>query len=94
MLSARHKRSRARHPASGPVLGYTEDGFPIVPVTIEHHPKGSVLRLAACPFCGRPHEHGGPHDNPSYSEGHRISHCLTSAPGDRGYILCAVGKEK
>lgn len=72
----------------GPVLGY-ENGIPIVPVTVERGPKAQLFRLAACPYCGRSHIHGGgalgrdPHD----LEGHRLSHCQCKCPANRGYIL-------
>lgn len=77
--------------APGPVLGY-DNGIPIVPVNVERGRKVHLLRLAACPLCGRPHVHGGgylgkdPHD----FEGHRTSHCPMRIPGDRGYILRIV----
>jgi hypothetical protein len=90
----RQGRSRARLHVPGPVLGYTEEGLPIVPVTIKRHSKGNLLRLAACPFCGRQHEHGRSQNMSDATEGHRVSHCLVRAAEDRGYVLCIVGEEK
>jgi hypothetical protein len=90
----------------GPVLGY-EDGIPIVPVTVKRVPNGyrrqvTLLKLAVCPYCGRPHTHGAgsPETDPHDDEGHRLSHCVdTHVPPERrrdmnrGYILRIVGEE-
>ena len=65
------------------------DGIPIVPVTVERTRTVHLLHVAACPYCGRPHVHGGglPDEDPRDFEGHRASHCLKPVSGDRGYFL-------
>ncbi len=69
-------------------LGYV-DGIPVVPVTVERTRMLHLLHLAACPYCGQPHIHGGglADQDPREFEGHRITHCLKRVPGDRGYVL-------
>jgi hypothetical protein len=75
----------------GPVLGYYK-GIPIAPVTVEEGEQNHLLRLAACPLCGRPHVHGGGRlgKDPRHFQGHRTSHCPMRIPNDRGYILRIV----
>jgi hypothetical protein len=94
MTQSRKPRQRA----PGPVLGY-QDGIPIVPVTVEFGIPWGLLRLAACPYCGRPHVHGGPRpgQDPHECEGHRVADCVSKhVPEDRqgdvnrGYILRIV----
>ena len=85
-------RSRKRL-VPGPILGY-EDGHPVVPVTLERHPKGNLLHLEACPYCGWSHIHGGggPGKDPRDYEGPRAPHCDGRAPGAPDYILRIVGE--
>jgi hypothetical protein len=82
--------SRKRY-TPGPVLGYY-NGIPIVPVSVERGRQANLLRLAACPLCGRPHVHGGGPlgRDPREFQGHRTSHCPMPIPNDRGYILRIV----
>lgn len=84
-------RPRSKRLPPGPILDY-EDGSPIVPVTVQRTGTVYLLHLAACPFCGRPHVHGGgPLDeDPCGYEGHRRFHCSEAAPGRGGYILRIV----
>ena len=90
------KKGSARRPGRGSrgrsvsatILGYV-DGIPIVPVTVERTRTVHLLHVAACPYCGRPHVHGGgrPDQNPRDFEGYRAAHCLDPVPRDRGYML-------
>jgi hypothetical protein len=92
---------RLKYLAPGPVLGY-EDERPIVPVTIGREPRVTLFLLAACPFCGRPHIHGGrrPEEDPRRYQGHRPARCVPDVVRperrramERGYILRIVGEE-
>jgi hypothetical protein len=87
--SARRRgRGSKGHSVSATILGYVQ-GIPVVPVTVERTRTVHLLHLAVCPYCGRPHVHGGgpPEGDPRDYEGHRVSHCLRPVPGDRGYLL-------
>ncbi len=90
----RRARKRAGPLPPGPVLGHL-GGIPIVPVTVRRYYWGTQFVLAACPYCGAEHLHGGgdPGDDPHDHEGHRLSHCVRRVPGDRGYILRITGGE-
>ncbi len=72
-----------------------EDGIPIVPVTIVRHRKGNLLHVASCPYCGRPHVHGGGRgdQDPRDFQGHRVSHCRMPGVRSRGYVLRIVAEQ-
>ena len=72
------KRLAEKNQAS--LLGYDEEGFPLVKATLNKTNTGLELTFF-CPFCGRKHIHGA-------GSGHRIAHCYPSelAP-TRGYVL-------
>ena len=102
-LSRTHRNRRGSgHTGSVTILGY-DQGIPIVPVTVRRVVPVITRRfmsvvelyLAACPYCGKPHIHGGgtPDEDPHKYEGHRGSHCLKKVTGDRGYILRIVDEE-
>lgn len=95
-MSAPHavrREARVRQPRRrpGPVFDY-ENGVPVVPVTARQYRGQWSLHLAACPYCGEPHLHGGgmAYEHPQDHAGHRASHCLEPVSGDVGYILRIV----
>jgi|GEM_PF-5324537 len=53
-----------------------------------HRDRIWTLTIARCPYCGKPHYHGGGDgDTPSF--GHRGAHCINHSNNSRGYILIA-----
>lgn len=41
---------------------------------------GTTLTIEVCPYCGQTHRHGAGY-------GHRIAHCASPTPPNRGYII-------
>lgn len=61
---------------------------------LEHHPHGGVWIVESCPYCARPHVHGGggASDDPRDFLGHRDAACrpsdlLPNMDNSPGYIL-------
>ena len=72
------------------LIGFDEDGYPIIAAT--RTSDGACLTFP-CPFCGQRHLHGAIGAELSGADGHRVAHCHPPGiPGsERGYVLKEVG---
>ena len=78
--------TRSGHPL--PAVTEWQDGIPVVCASVEQYRRQYLLYIT-CPYCGERHQHGGGSmaEDPRENAGHRLSHCVRSVAGDRGYIL-------
>ena len=70
--------------------------LPVVLVRAVWHAPDRVwlLKIAACPFCGRRHMHGGGSDPAAPTYGTRLSHCGVRGPARDYRLVPDVGVQQ
>lgn len=70
----------------------THNGYPIALCSAEWTGGSWQITVRQCPYCAKTHYHGGGNDPTAPGLGHRVTHCVSRHPHDKGYWLVSSGK--